>query len=76
VAVEAVEKLIEGIAAETSWIGIGLTAGTLVLCPVLGVAKQRIARNSNPEPHTAKERRTSCARFSQVRCWLGWQRIT
>jgi divalent metal cation (Fe/Co/Zn/Cd) transporter len=42
VAVEAVEKLIEGIAAETSWIGIGLTAGTLVLCPVLGVAKQRI----------------------------------
>ena len=42
VAVEAVEKLIEGTAAETSWLGIGLTAGTLVLCPLLGIAKQRI----------------------------------
>jgi divalent metal cation (Fe/Co/Zn/Cd) transporter len=29
-------------AAETSWLGIGLTAGTLVLCPWLGRAKQRI----------------------------------
>jgi divalent metal cation (Fe/Co/Zn/Cd) transporter len=42
VAAEAVETLIEGAAAETSWIGIGLTAGTLVLCPLLGIAKQRI----------------------------------
>jgi divalent metal cation (Fe/Co/Zn/Cd) transporter len=42
VAVEAVEKLIEATVAETSWIGIGLTAGTLILCPLLGVAKQRI----------------------------------
>jgi hypothetical protein len=42
VAVEAVEKLIEGTAAETSWIGIGLTAATLVLCPLLGIAKQKI----------------------------------
>ena len=41
-AVEAVETLIEGAAAETSWIGIGRTAGTLVLCPLLGIAKQRI----------------------------------
>jgi divalent metal cation (Fe/Co/Zn/Cd) transporter len=42
VAAEAVETLIDGAAAETSWIGIGLTAGTLVLCPLLGIAKQRI----------------------------------
>jgi divalent metal cation (Fe/Co/Zn/Cd) transporter len=42
VAAEAIETLIEGAAAETSWIGIGLTAGTLVLCPWLGLAKQRI----------------------------------
>ena len=42
VAAEAIETLIEGAAAETSWIGIGLTAVTLVLCPMLGVAKQRI----------------------------------
>ena len=42
VAVEAIETLIEGAAAETSWVGIGLTVGTLVLCPWLGRAKQRV----------------------------------
>ena len=42
VAVEAMEKLIEGTAAETSWLGIALTAGTLLLCPWLGIAKQRV----------------------------------
>lgn len=42
VAAEAIETLIEGAAAETSWLGIGLTAGTLVLCPWLGRAKQRV----------------------------------
>ena len=42
VAAEAIETLIEGAAAETSWLGIALTAGTLVLCPWLGQAKQRI----------------------------------
>jgi divalent metal cation (Fe/Co/Zn/Cd) transporter len=43
VAAEAIETLIDGAAAETSWLGIGLTAGTLVLCPWLGLTKQRIA---------------------------------
>src|SRR5258707_5688264 len=44
VAVEAIETLIEGAAAETSWLGIALTAGTLVLCPWLGRAKRRIGQ--------------------------------
>ncbi len=43
VAAEAIETLIDGAAAETSWLGVGLTAGTLVICPWLGLAKQRIA---------------------------------
>ena len=42
VAAEAIETLIERAAAETSWLGIALTAGTLVVCPWLGCAKQRI----------------------------------
>ena len=42
VAAEAIETLIERSAAETSWLGIGLTAGTLLVCPWLGRAKQRI----------------------------------
>jgi len=43
VAAEAIETLINGTPAETSWLGIGLTAGTLLICPWLGRAKQRIA---------------------------------
>ena len=43
VAAEAIETLIDGVAAETSWLGIGLTAGTLMICPSLGLAKRRIA---------------------------------
>ena len=43
VAVEAVETLIEGAAAETSWVGISLTAGALLVCPWLGLVKWRIA---------------------------------
>jgi divalent metal cation (Fe/Co/Zn/Cd) transporter len=42
VAAEAIETLIESAAAETSWLGIVLTSGTLVLCPWLGRANQRI----------------------------------
>ena len=42
VAIEAIEKLIEGTAAETTWLGIALTAGTLMLCPWLGMVKQRV----------------------------------
>jgi divalent metal cation (Fe/Co/Zn/Cd) transporter len=43
VAAEAIETLIEGAAAGTSWLGIGLTAGTHLICPWLGRAKQYIA---------------------------------
>jgi divalent metal cation (Fe/Co/Zn/Cd) transporter len=42
VAAEAIETLIKGAAAETSWVGIALTAATLFICPALGRAKQRI----------------------------------
>jgi len=35
--------MIEGAAAETSWLGIGLTAGTLLICPWLGLIKRRVA---------------------------------
>jgi divalent metal cation (Fe/Co/Zn/Cd) transporter len=43
VAAEAIEKLIDGAAAETSWLGIALTIATLLICPWLGLAKRRIA---------------------------------
>lgn len=43
VGVEAVRSLLGGEHPQTSWVGIGLAIGSLVLMPVLGIAKQRIA---------------------------------
>lgn len=42
VAAEAIQTLLNGADAETSWLGIGLSIGTLAICPWLGMAKQRI----------------------------------
>lgn len=43
VAVEALRHLLTGAEAETSWLGMALTATSLVGMPILGVAKQRLA---------------------------------
>lgn len=40
---EAVHKLVTGEQAETSWLGIGLTASSLIGMPILGIAKRRLA---------------------------------
>lgn len=42
IALEALRDLIGGQHPEASWLGIGLAATSLVLMPVLGIAKQRI----------------------------------
>jgi divalent metal cation (Fe/Co/Zn/Cd) transporter len=41
IAYEAVDKLIAGGEIATSWVGIGLTIATLVICQPLGYAKRR-----------------------------------
>ena len=43
VAFEATKALITSEAPDVSWVGIGLAAGSVVLMPMLGVAKQRLA---------------------------------
>jgi len=42
VALEALVSLARGHHAETSWLGVGLSIGSLAICPGLGVAKRRI----------------------------------
>jgi divalent metal cation (Fe/Co/Zn/Cd) transporter len=42
IAFEALHSLAVGHHAETSWLGAGLTVGTLFICPWLGLAKRRI----------------------------------
>jgi divalent metal cation (Fe/Co/Zn/Cd) transporter len=44
VGVEAVRNLVESARPETSWVGIGLAAATLVTMPSLAIAKGRVAR--------------------------------
>jgi divalent metal cation (Fe/Co/Zn/Cd) transporter len=43
VAAEAVHRLVAAEQPETSWLGIGLTASSLVGMPFLGIAKRRLA---------------------------------
>jgi divalent metal cation (Fe/Co/Zn/Cd) transporter len=43
VGVESIRALIGGERPDATWVGIGLAAGSVVLMPLLGIAKQRIA---------------------------------
>jgi divalent metal cation (Fe/Co/Zn/Cd) transporter len=43
VAFESVRALASGDRPETSWVGIGLAVGSVILMPLLGIAKQRLA---------------------------------
>jgi divalent metal cation (Fe/Co/Zn/Cd) transporter len=40
---ESVKALLDGEHASTSWVGIGLAVGSVVLMPMLGIAKERLA---------------------------------
>jgi divalent metal cation (Fe/Co/Zn/Cd) transporter len=42
IAYEGLERLLAGGGIETSWLGIGLTVATLVICQPLGLAKRRL----------------------------------
>jgi len=43
VAVESLRALIGGDRADESWVGIGLAISSVILMPMLGIAKQRLA---------------------------------
>jgi divalent metal cation (Fe/Co/Zn/Cd) transporter len=43
VAYESIGALLAGDRPETSWVGIGLATGSVILMPLLGIAKQRLA---------------------------------
>src|SRR3954447_14028776 len=43
VAVESLRSLLGGDRPETSWVGVGLAVSSVVLMPMLGIAKQRLA---------------------------------
>jgi divalent metal cation (Fe/Co/Zn/Cd) transporter len=43
VTAEAIHKLVTAEQPETSWLGIGLTAASLIGMPMLGIAKRRLA---------------------------------
>ena len=43
ITIESIRALIDGEHAQTSWVGIGLAVGSVILMPLLGIAKQRLA---------------------------------
>ncbi len=72
IAVEAVRALAAGDRAETSIIGLVLTAGTAIFEPALGVAKRRIGARLGSSATPGREHRTCCAPTWQSRCSPGW----
>ncbi|BDE12660.1 hypothetical protein MKCMC460_15200 [Mycobacterium sp. 20KCMC460] len=69
IAAESVRHLVEGQHAETSLIGIALTALALVLMPTLGRIKPIWARDWAPGPPRVKARRTTCVPPRRLECW-------
>ena len=74
VAAEAIETLLEGTAAETSWLGIALQPVRSCFARGLGELSSASAKSSVRAPPTARGRKTSCAPSSPARCWSGWRR--
>ena len=65
VSVEAVRDLVTGAEADVSRVGIVLTATSLLVMPVLGVAKQRLARQlSSRATHGEGTQNLLCAYLS------------
>ncbi|MEK6250484.1 MAG: cation transporter [Actinomycetota bacterium] len=62
VSVEAVRHLITGAGVQTSWLGMALTASSLIGMPFLGLAKQRLAETlSSSATHCEGTQNLLCA---------------
>jgi len=72
IAAEAIRALIAGDRAETSIIGLVLTAGTAIFEPALGVAKRRIGARLGSSATAGEGTRTCCAPTWPWPCSPGW----
>ena len=72
IAAEAIHALAAGDRAETSIIGLVLTAGTAIFEPALGVTKRRIGARLGSSATAGRGRRTCCAPTWRSRCSPGW----
>jgi len=62
VSVEAVRHLLSGAEVQTSWLGMALTASSLIGMPFLGLAKQRLAKTlSSSATHGEGTQNLLCA---------------
>jgi DNA-binding MarR family transcriptional regulator len=64
VAVESVRALVAGEHAEVSWLGIALSASSLVVMPYLGITRVASPTDSARRKRRARAGRTCCARTS------------
>ena len=59
---EALRSLIGGHQPDVSWLGIGLSIGSLIVMPALGIAKKRIAHQiGSPALHAEGEQNLLCS---------------
>jgi hypothetical protein len=71
-AIESVQDLLTGYRPATSVLGIALTAASVLVMPVLGVAKQRLGARLDSRATAGRARRTCCAPRRPPRCSLAW----
>jgi hypothetical protein len=68
IAYDAITTLIAADHASTSWLGIGLSISSLIVKPLLGVAKKRLGTRLDSGGTSGEGARTCCAPTSQPPC--------
>jgi hypothetical protein len=71
IAIDAIHTLIAGDHARTSWLGIGLSISSLIVMPILGMAKKRLGVRLGSGATAGKVPRRSSAPTSPPRCSSG-----
>jgi hypothetical protein len=71
-AAASIHDLLSGHRPQASMLGIAVTAASLVLVPLLGMAKQRLGKQLDSRPPPGRAGRTCCAPRKPPRFWLAW----
>ena len=69
--VEAVDNLVTGNAAHTSWLGIGLAASDVLLMPILGRAKKRVGTQLHSSATASEGRQNILCAYLSLGVLLG-----
>jgi len=70
VGVESIRALIGGEHPDVSWVGVGLSISSVILMPLLAIAKQRLADQLGSAATAGEGRQNMLCAYLAGRCWL------